>query len=71
MKGRRRESGPRPVRQETVGREERAEAQLLPARVARSFSRPSGAGELRLGVRGWEGSAHFAGANPFPGFPRG
>lgn len=43
--------GAPPARGGTVGREERAEAQTLPAPVARSFSRPREVRQLRLGVR--------------------
>lgn len=52
----------------TAGPEASAEARTLPAPVARSFPRLRPVRELRLGIRGWERSAHFAGANPLPRF---
>ncbi|MEJ1283822.1 hypothetical protein NN561_014797 [Cricetulus griseus] len=39
---------------------------LLLLLLGRSFSRPRPVRELHLGIPGWEGSAHFTGANPLP-----
>lgn len=61
--------GDPPARRGTAGRVDGAEARTFPAPVARSFSRPRPVWELQLGIRGREGSAHFAGADPLPASP--
>lgn len=61
--------GATPACRGTAGRAGRAEGRTFPAPVARSFLRPRPVWELRLGIRGWEGSAHFAGTNPLLASP--
>lgn len=58
-----------PAAQGTVRREGNADAGTFPARPSRAFARSRPVGELRLGIRGWERSVHFAGANPLPRAP--
>jgi hypothetical protein len=43
----------------------------FPRLFQRFSSRPRPVQELRLGIPGWEGSAHFARVNSLPGFPQG